>query len=71
VPHHEAVVQAGHENNHSAMGGGGGGEAPMSMGSALSLFACPTDRDIATELDLLDMVDESEQYEIICLFAAK
>lgn len=58
-----------HENNQGAAGGGG--SATMSMASALSLFAPPTDRDVANELDLLDMVDESEQYEIVRSFAAK
>jgi hypothetical protein len=55
------------ENNQSAVGGG----APMNLASALSLFAHPTDRDVANELDLLDMVDESEQYEIVRSFALK
>jgi hypothetical protein len=43
----------------------------MSMASALSLFAPPADRDVANELDLLDMVDVNEQYEIVRLFALK
>ena len=43
----------------------------MSMASALSLFAPPSDRDVANELDLVDMVGESEQYEIVRSFAAK
>jgi hypothetical protein len=59
-----------HENNQGTAAGGGGG-APMSMASALSLFAPPTDRDVANELDLLDMVDENEQYEIVRSFALK
>ena len=41
------------------------------MASALSLFALPADRDVANELDLLDMVDTSEQNGIISSFAAK
>lgn len=43
------------------------------MGAAqfLSLFAPPSSRDVANELDLLDMIDEAEQYEIIRSFAAK
>jgi hypothetical protein len=43
----------------------------MSMASALSLFAPPADRDVANELDLLDMVDADQQYEIVRSFAAK
>ena len=43
----------------------------MSMASALGLFAPPADRDVANELDLLDMVDESEQYEIVRSFTVK
>jgi hypothetical protein len=71
-----------HENNQgtaaaaaaaAGVGGGGGegGTAPMSPASALSLFAPPAYRDVANELDLLDMVDESEQYEIVRSFASK
>jgi hypothetical protein len=61
------------ENNQGAALSGGGGDAPtMSMASALSLFARPTDRDVANELDLLDMVDDvNEQYEIVRSFAEK
>ena len=58
-------------NNQVTAGGGGGKGAPMSMASALSLFAPPADRDVANELDLLDMVDESEQYEIVRSFTSK
>ena len=58
-----------HQNNQGDAGGGGG--APMSMASALGLFAPPADRDVANELDLLDMVDESEQYEIVRSFTSK
>ena len=43
----------------------------MSMASALSLFAPPADRDVANELDLLDMLDPDEQYEIVKSFAMK
>ncbi len=52
-------------------GTGGDGSAPMSMANALSLFAPPADRDVANELDLLDMVDADEQYEIVKSFASK
>jgi hypothetical protein len=45
--------------------------APMNMASTLSQFAPPSERDVANELDLLDMVDEHEQYEIVRSFAAK
>ena len=41
------------------------------MATALSLFAPPAYRDVANELDLLDMVDENEQYEIVRAFAKK
>lgn len=58
--------------NHTDQGdSGGGGAGPMSMASALSLFAPPADRDAANEMDLLDMVDENEQYEIVRSFAEK
>lgn len=43
----------------------------MKMATILSLFAPPADRDVANELDLLDMVDESEQYEIVRSFAVE
>ena len=39
------------------------------MANALSLFAPPSFRDVANELDLLDMVDENEKYEIVRSFA--
>jgi hypothetical protein len=45
--------------------------APVNMASRLSQFAPPSERDVANELDLLDMVDEHEQYEIVRSFAAK
>ena len=45
--------------------------ASMSMASMLSQFAPPSSRDVANELDLLDMVDEDEQYEIVRSFAMK
>lgn len=35
--------------------------APMTMAHALSLFAPPADRDVANELDLLDMLSPNEQ----------
>lgn len=60
---------AQHQTDQGDSGGGGAG--PMSMASALSLFAPPADRDVANELDLLDMVDENEQYEIVRSFAEK
>ena len=67
----------------SSMGGGGtvhqnyhgsasaGGAASLSMANVLSLFAPPFYRDVANELDLLDMVDKNEQYEIVRAFTAK
>lgn len=52
-----------------------GGQDPdpgaTDIASALLLFAPPSERDVANELDLLDMVDEDEQFEIIRAFAAK
>jgi hypothetical protein len=74
------AASAAPENNKpgaAAAASGGGGDddddAPkMSMASALSLFAPPADRDVANELDLLDMVDDvDEQYEIVRRFAEK
>jgi hypothetical protein len=62
-------------NNSSRAGGpsheGDGGSGSMNMAQMLSLFAPPGDRDIANELDLLDMVDVDEQYEIVRAFFAK
>ena len=55
----------------SIRGTGGDGSPPMSMANALSLFAPPADRDVANELDLLDMMDVDEQYEIVKSFASK
>ena len=52
-------------------GTGNGGSARMSTASALSLFAPPADRDVANELDLLDMLDPDEQYETVKSFAMK
>ena len=48
-----------------------GGFASMNMAHALTLFAPPADRDVANELDLLDMLDPNEQYKIISSFASK
>lgn len=45
------------------------GASSMSMANALSLFAPPSYRDVANELDLLDFVDENEKYEIVRSFA--
>jgi len=50
---------------------GGGGSASIRMAHALSLFAPPADRDVANELDLLDMVEPDQQYEIVSSFASK
>ena len=41
------------------------------MANVLSLFAPPFYRDVANELDLLDMVDKNEQHEIVRAFTAK
>jgi len=48
---------------------GDGGEDSRTM--ALRLLAPHSNSDVANELDLLDMVDEAEQYEIVRSFAAK
>ena len=37
----------------------------------LSLFAPSSSRDVANELDLLDMVDAAGQYDIVRSFVAK
>jgi len=47
------------------------GEPSMSMADSLSLFAPSASRDVGNELDLLDMVDESEQYEIVRSFVGR
>ena len=60
---------SGQQSNQSVTGDGAAGS--MSMASALSLFASATDRDVANELDLLDMVDANEQYKIVSSFALK
>ena len=60
---------SGQQSNQSVAGDGAAGS--MSMANALSLFASATDRDVANELDLLDMVDANEQYEIVSSFALK
>lgn len=57
-----------HRDSQDADGGGGG---QVSMASTLSLFAPQYDRDVANELDLIDMVDKSQQYEIVRSFAEK
>lgn len=64
--------------NNSKGGGGsqdedGTGDSSQTMDAAkfLSLFAPPSNRDVANELELLDMVDEADQYEIVRSFAAK
>ena len=41
----------------------------MSIASALSPFAPLSSWDAASELDLLDVVDENEGYEIVRSFA--
>jgi len=55
----------------STTGDGDDDGTPMSMANALSLFASPTDREVASELDLLDMVGPDEQYEIVKSFTMK
>lgn len=56
-----------HNNNNNA----GDGDQTIHMAQALRLFAPHSDSDVANELDLLDFVDEDEQYEIVRNFAAK
>ena len=72
-PYPDAALSSGsgataHQSNNCA---GGGGYLTMDIASTLSLFAPPANRDVANELDLLDMVDESEQYDIVRSFAMK
>jgi hypothetical protein len=55
------------QNNDNA----GDGNRTMDMARALRRFAPHSNSDVANELDLLDMVDEAEQYEIVRSFAAK
>jgi hypothetical protein len=43
----------------------------MDIAEFLSLFAPPGSRSVANSLELMDMVDEVEQYEIVGDFAAK
>jgi hypothetical protein len=47
------------QNNDNA----GDGNRTMDMARALCRFAPHSNSDVANELDLLDMVDEAEQYE--------
>jgi hypothetical protein len=51
------------QNNDNA----GDGNRTMDMARALCRFAPHSNSDVANELDLLDMVDEAEQYEIVRL----
>ena len=51
--------------------GAGDRNQTSDMASVLRLFAPHSNCDVANELDLLDMVDEVDQYEIIRSFAAK
>ena len=69
----EPASSTGHHSSgqQSNQSGAGGGSSSISMANALSLFSPPADRDVANELDLLDMVDASEQNKIISSFAAK
>jgi len=59
------------KTDNTQNGGSASGGDYMSMASALSLFAPPGSRDVANELDLLDMMDTNEQYETIRSFAMK
>ena len=64
-------------NSSSGMGfqnkddAGDGDDRTRDMASALRRFAPHSNSDVANELDLLDMVDEADQYEIVRSFAAK
>ena len=55
--------------SHQAGQAGDNGSSSMNMAHRLSLFAPPSFRDVANKLDLLDMVDENEKYEIVRAFA--
>ncbi len=55
------------QTNHRA----GDSNCTMDMATALSLFAPSSNRDVANELELLDMVDKAEQYEIVRSFAMR
>lgn len=58
-------------NQRGATNAEGSAGAETNVAAALSLFAPPSARDVANELDLLDMMDEREQYETIRSFASK
>ena len=49
----------------------GHGSPTVNVARGLRLLAPHLNSDVANELDLLDMVDEDEQYEIVRSFAAK
>ena len=60
------------QTNTSVEGGAEGGSDSMNLAEAMSLFAPAADRDIANELDLVDMLeDPEEQYELVSRFVAK
>jgi len=70
-PSADPSATSGRPSENNEGGSCSGREGSMSMADSLSLFAPPASRDVGNELDLLDMVDESEQYEIVRSFAAK
>ncbi|CAJ1953891.1 unnamed protein product [Cylindrotheca closterium] len=70
-PSADPSATSGRPSENNEGGNCSGRERSMSMADSLSLFAPPASRDVGNELDLLDMVDESEQYEIVRSFAAK
>lgn len=50
----------------------GGGASNMGVAESSSLLVSPFSRgDVEKEFDILDMVDENEQYEVIRSFAAR
>jgi hypothetical protein len=74
--HQHSIAEFSSKQNDSSRqrsnhGRTGGGSTPMNMANSLSLFAPPADRDVANELDLLDMVDSSEQNKIVSSFVSK
>jgi hypothetical protein len=60
-----AVLPSGNDN------ASGDRNQTMDVARALQLLAPHSNSDVANELDLLDMVDEAEQYEIVRDFVAK
>ena len=59
------------DKSNTTSNAGVDGNTPLNLAHALSLFAPAADRDIANQLDLVDMLEPEEQHEIVSSFVAK